>query len=145
MRSNRASAPWISTCTLSSWPSGKNSRLWSVVKATMSPIVGAVGSPWIASQPASQYTNAGVMLKIVPMIMKNQRPTIAWRIWSAARRAFRPRNRLTELACWPNVLDRSMPLTLQRLLGQGGHLGQRLLGLGARPRGGPCRRGTSGT
>ena len=22
-----------------------------------------------------------MMLKIVPMIMKNQRPTIAWRIW----------------------------------------------------------------
>jgi hypothetical protein len=33
-----------------------------------------------ASVPASQYTNAGMMLKIVPMIMKNQRPTIAWRI-----------------------------------------------------------------
>ena len=43
----------------------------------MSPIVGADGSPWIVSQPASQYTNAGVMLKIVPMIMKNQRPTMA--------------------------------------------------------------------
>ena len=27
-----------------------------------------------ASVPASQYTNAGMMLKIVPMIMKNQRP-----------------------------------------------------------------------
>ena len=48
IRSNSASAPWISTWTLSSWPSGKNSRLWSVVNATMSPIVGAVGSPWIA-------------------------------------------------------------------------------------------------
>ena len=48
IRSNRASAPWISTWTLSSWPSGKNRRRWSVVNATMSPIVGAVGSPWIA-------------------------------------------------------------------------------------------------
>ena len=45
IRSNRASAPWISTWTLSSWPSGKKSRLWSVVNATMSPIVGRVGSP----------------------------------------------------------------------------------------------------
>ena len=54
MRSNRASAPWTSTWTLSSWPSGKKRRDWSVVKATMSPIVGAVGSPWMASQPASQ-------------------------------------------------------------------------------------------
>ena len=34
--------------------------------------------------PASQYTNAGMIEKIVPMIMKNQRPTIAWRIWSRA-------------------------------------------------------------
>ena len=32
--------------------------------------------------PASQYTNAGMIEKIVPMIMKNQRPTIACRIWS---------------------------------------------------------------
>ena len=49
----------------------------------MSPIVGAVGIAVLApGSPASQYTKAGVMLKIVPMIMKNQRPTIAWRIWS---------------------------------------------------------------
>ena len=52
------------------------------------------------------------MLKIVPMIMKNQRPTIAWRIWSPARRRLRSRNREIEAACWPNVFDRSMPLTL---------------------------------
>ena len=36
------------------------------------------------------------MLKIVPMIMKNQRPTIAWRIWSAASRALSSRNRLID-------------------------------------------------
>ena len=63
--------------------------------------------------PASQYTNAGVMLKIVPMIMKNQRPTIAWRIWSTASFRFRSRNRATDWACWPNVFERSMPLTLR--------------------------------
>ena len=50
IRSNRASAPWISTCTLSSWPSGKNSRLWSVVNATMSPIGRRVRDRrWMAS------------------------------------------------------------------------------------------------
>ena len=46
IRSNSASEPWISTWTLSSWPSGKNSRLWSVVNATI--VAGAsarVGSP----------------------------------------------------------------------------------------------------
>jgi len=43
-------------------------------------VAGASGLPFAASVPASQYTNAGMMLKIVPMIMKNQRPTIAWRI-----------------------------------------------------------------
>ncbi len=84
-----------------------------MVNATISPMVGAVGSFWMASQPASQYTNAGVMEKIVPMIMKNQRPTMAWRICRAASLALRPRKRLIELACWPNVLLRSMPLTLR--------------------------------
>ena len=57
IRSNRASAPWISTWTLSSWPSGKKSRLWSVVNATMSPIVGASGSPLdrqVAGQPVHE-------------------------------------------------------------------------------------------
>ena len=71
---------------LSSWPSGKKSRLWSVVKATIVPADGASGLPFAASVPASQYTKAGMIEKIVPMIMKNQRPTIAWRIWSIARR-----------------------------------------------------------
>ena len=47
MRSKSASAPCTSTCTFSSWPSGKKSRDWSVVKATMSPIVGAFGAPLI--------------------------------------------------------------------------------------------------
>ena len=41
------------------------------------------------------------MQKIVPMIMKNQRPTIAWRIWSAASsrvEAAEPRDRRVLLA-----------------------------------------------
>ena len=82
------------------------------MNATIDPAVGADGSPFAASVPASQYTNAGMMLKIVPMIMKNQRPTIAWRICSAARRAFRPRKRSVAAACWPNVFVRRTPLTL---------------------------------
>ena len=113
MRSNNASEPWISTCTLSSWPSGKKSRLWSVVKATITPAVGADGSPLAASVPASQYTNAGVIEKIVPMIMKNQRPTIACRIWSAARIRLSRRKRSSWDACCPNVFINSMPLTLR--------------------------------
>ena len=112
MRSKRASAPCTSTCTLSIWPSGKKSRLWSVVKATMSPTVGASGAP-DAACPASQYTSAGVMLKTVPTIMKNQRPTMLWRIC----RTRQPRVDLAEAVdvaacCWPNVLVSSMPLTL---------------------------------
>jgi hypothetical protein len=62
---------------LSSWPSGKKRRLWRVVNATIVPADGAFGLPFAASVPASQYTNAGMIEKIVPMIMKNQRPTIA--------------------------------------------------------------------
>ena len=112
MRSNSASEPWISTWIPSSWPSGKKSRLWRVVKATIVPADGALGLPLAASVPASQYTNAGMIEKIVPMIMKNQRPTIAWRIWSAASRLLRPRNLAIELACWPNVFDSRMPETL---------------------------------
>ena len=65
----------------------------------------------MARKPASQYTNAGVMLKTVPMIMKNQRPTMAWRIWRPASVRFSPRNRAMALSCWPKVLDRSMPET----------------------------------
>ena len=69
------------------------------MKATIVPAVGASGLPLAASVPASQYTNAGMMLKIVPMIMKNQRPTIAWRIWSLARRALMLRNLSIDVCC----------------------------------------------
>ena len=53
MRSNSASAPWISTWTLSSWPSGKKSRLCRVVKATMVPTLTLV-SPSMIRVPASR-------------------------------------------------------------------------------------------
>ncbi len=49
--------------------------------------------------------------KIVPMIMKNQRPTIAWRIWSRASSRLRPMNRSIERSCAPNVLPSRMPDT----------------------------------
>ena len=77
----------------------------------MSPAVGAFGSPWIVSTPASQYTNAGMMLKIVPTTMKNQRPTSEPRNWRAASLAFARRKRRIDSSCWPNVLARRMPLT----------------------------------
>ena len=54
IRSKSARAPANSTCTLRSWPRGKNRRLWSVVNATMSPIVGAPGLFWMMRYPASQ-------------------------------------------------------------------------------------------
>src|SRR4029077_11284383 len=79
---------------------------------TIARAVGGLGAPLAASVPASQYTNAGMIEKIVPMIMKNHRPTIAWRIWSAARRLLRPRDVAIELPCWPNVFDSRMPDTL---------------------------------
>ena len=82
------------------------------MNATTWPGLGADRLPFWASVAASQYTNAGLMLKIVPMIMKNQRPTIAWRIWSAASRRLRSRNRAIDVSCWPKVFDRSIPLTL---------------------------------
>ena len=69
------------------------------MNATTMPAVGASGLPFAASVPASQYTNAGMMLKIVPMIMKNQRPTIAWRIWSPASCRFSPRNLSIAFCC----------------------------------------------
>ena len=83
----------------------------------MSPIVGAVGSPWMASQPASQYTNAGMMLKIVPTIMKNQRPTMLWRIWSAASLALASRNRLDRRGLLAERLGQQDAADAERLLG----------------------------
>jgi hypothetical protein len=53
-----------------------------------------------------------VIEKIVPMIMKNQRPTIAWRTCSLASSLLSLAKRATACRCWPNVLVRSMPLTL---------------------------------
>ena len=82
------------------------------MKATIVPADGAFGLPLAASVPASQYTKAGMIEKIVPMIMKNQRPTIACRIWRPARRLLRVRNLSIEFCCWPNVFDRRMPDTL---------------------------------
>jgi hypothetical protein len=52
-----------------------------------------------------------VIEKIVPMIMKNQRPTMAWRIWSRARSRLRPTNRSIAAPCWPNVFDSRIPDT----------------------------------
>ena len=83
------------------------------MKATIAPAVGASGLPAAAIVPASQYTNAGRIEKIVPMIMKNQRPTIAWRIWRAARFLLIARNLAIEVSCWPNVFESSMPDTLR--------------------------------
>ena len=96
---------------LSNWPIGKKSRLWRVVNATMSPAVGADGSPAAASAPASQYTNAGVIEKIVPMMAKNQRPTIAWRICSFASARLSALNFATDRSCAPNVLPSRIPET----------------------------------
>ena len=77
----------------------------------MSPAVGAAGLPAAAIVPASQYTNAGMIEKIVPMIAKNQRPTIAWRICSLASERLSARNRSTDRSCAPNVLPSRIPDT----------------------------------
>ena len=51
MRSKSARAPWISIWTFSICPSGKKIRLWSVVKATMVPMLTWV-SPLMMNVPA---------------------------------------------------------------------------------------------
>ncbi len=61
--------------------------------------------------PASQYTNAGMIEKTVPMTMKNQRPTIACRICSRASSLFKPRNRSTDRSWAANVLPSRIPDT----------------------------------
>ena len=71
MRSKSASAPWISTWTLRSWPSGKKSLLCRVVNATIVPMLTFV-SPSMISDP-QQVDDAGMMLKKVPISAKNQR------------------------------------------------------------------------
>ena len=77
----------------------------------MSPADGGLGDPLAASVPASQYTNAGMIEKTVPMIMKNHRPTIAWRIWSLARARLSSRKRRIERSWAPNVLPSRIPET----------------------------------
>ena len=77
----------------------------------MSPAVGAFGEPLAAIVPASQYTNAGMIEKIVPMIMKNQRPTIAWRICRRASSRLSSRNRDTDRSWAANVLPSRIPDT----------------------------------
>jgi hypothetical protein len=47
----------------------------------------------------------------VPMIAKNQRPTIAWRICSRASSRLRPWNRFTARSWAPNVLPSRIPDT----------------------------------
>ena len=49
--------------------------------------------------------------KTVPMIMKNQRPTIAWRIWSWASARLSARNRSIDRSCAPKVLPSRIPET----------------------------------
>ena len=141
IRSKSASAPWISTWTLSSWPSGKKSRLWSVVKATMSPTVGADGSPLMAStagqpvhegrgdaedraddheEPAADHRLAELEPGEAPV-----------QLLEAGGRGCLLAERLRE----EHARD------AQGLLGHRGHVGQRLLGLAADLAAGPCRRG----
>ena len=52
------------------------------------------------------------MLKTVPTIMKNHRPTMLWRSCRMPRRTLTLRKRSVAACCWPKVLVRSMPLTL---------------------------------
>jgi hypothetical protein len=58
-----------------------------------------------------EETIAGVIEKKVPTIMKNQRPTICCRTWSADRCAFSSSNRAISY-CWrPNAFESTMPET----------------------------------
>ena len=114
IRSNRASEPWISTWTLSSWPSGKNSRLWSVVKATIVAgrrgVRAAVGGQR-AGQPvherrhdredrADDHEEPATDHRLADL-ERGQAPVEAAEL---AR---------STLACWPNVFDSRMPETLR--------------------------------
>ena len=51
------------------------------------------------------------MEKTVPMIAKNQRPTIAWRICSSASARLSDLKRATDRSCAPNVLPSRIPET----------------------------------
>ena len=94
---------------------GKNSRLWSVVKATMVPAVMFVPPnpvpPFDRTHPATRYTRAGVIEKKIWITAKKDRPIICWRIWSPASRAFSLRNRSISKRCRPNTLDSRIPET----------------------------------
>jgi hypothetical protein len=94
MRSNSAVADCTSTVTCSICPTGKNSRLCRVVKATMVPGVIAVcrGFPSM-THPATRYTSAGVIEKNTEIVAKNDRPIICCFSWRPDSFAFSSRNR----------------------------------------------------
>ncbi len=82
MRSNSAIALCTSTPTWSIEPTGKKSRLWSVVNATIVPAqrAGSMTGCSASRRPIARYTNAGVIEKKIWMVAKNERPIICWRI-----------------------------------------------------------------
>ena len=145
IRSNRASAPWISTCTLSSWPSGKKSRLWSVVKATMSPIVGADGSPCMRQVAGQPVHERGGDAEDRPDDHEEPAPDHRLADLERGEAAVEVAEAVDRRGLLAERLGQQDPADAERLLGGGRHLGERLLGLGADRPGGPCRRGRSGT
>ena len=94
IRSNSAIDDWTSVETCSIEPIGKNSRDWSVVKATIVPGGDRCRRRVsLITQPATRYTSAGVIEKNVPTTAKNDRPIIVWRICRPVRRSFSSWNR----------------------------------------------------
>ena len=78
----------------------------------MSPIVGASASPLMIEVAGEPIDERRRDREERADHLKNQRPTIDWRICSSAERCARLRKRSTAPSCWPNVLVSSMPLTL---------------------------------
>ena len=70
--------------------------------------------PKMASRPPYQKTRAGPTLPTTPMKRKNQRPTMAERIWSFIRSTLRPLNWASSSGWRPKTRARTYPLMLRR-------------------------------
>src|SRR2546421_6953102 len=110
IRSKSANEVCTSSPTPSSEPTGKKSRVCSVVKAT-SVAIEKVCEPLASARPPNQYTAAGMTAKLVWIEAITQRPAIRWRTSRSASRCESASKRSASSSPRPIVLPSRIPET----------------------------------
>ena len=96
--------------TPSSEPTGKKSRVCSVVNETSSGTE-TTCEPWASASPPNQYTAAGMIEKLVWIDAITQRPAIRWRTSRSASRCESDSKRSASSFVRPIVLPSRIPET----------------------------------